>query len=99
MQWQVRRGSTDVVAPNTSQTLSSRNEAFMGFPSGDTNVTLTNTAAVLDSPSSSSSVTYTVYIKGQTGNTATMNGSYSNADNSGYGHVGSSTITLMEIAQ
>ena len=99
MQWQIRRGSTDVIAPNTSQSLGSRNEAFMAYQNGDNNVTRTNTFTVLDSPSSSSAITYTVYVKGQAGNTAVMNGSYSNADNSSYGHVGSSTITLMEIAQ
>ena len=99
MQWQVRRGSTEVVAPNTSQSVDSRVEGFMAYPNGDHNVTRTNTFTILDSPSSSSAVTYTVYIKGQSGGTAVMNGSYSNANNSSYGHVGSSTITLMEIAQ
>jgi len=99
MFWQVRRGSTDVVAPNTSQSLGSRIESFMVYPNGDNNVTRTNTYTILDSPSSSSAVTYTLYVKGQSGGAAILNGSYNNLNNSAYGHMASSTITLMEIGQ
>lgn len=97
MQWQVRRNGT-VVMPATTQALGSRSQAYMAYPNGDNNVTRTNTATYLDSPFSTSALSYTMYMKGQSGATAIMNGSYSNADTSAYGHVAASTITVMEVA-
>jgi len=99
MFWQVRRGTSTVVVPNTTQTLGSRIESYMIYPNSDSNVSRTNSATYLDSPATTASTTYTIYVKGQSGAGFSLNGSYANADNSAYGHAGSSTITVMEIAQ
>jgi len=98
MFWQVRRGTSTVIMPDTSQTLSSRIESY-GIYNGDQNVSITQSATYLDSPATTASTTYTVYVKGQSGASFCLNGTLNNADNSAYGQVGSSMITAMEIAQ
>jgi hypothetical protein len=96
--WQVRRDSSVIVAPQTSQTPSNRNVGFMVYQNGDNNVTRTNSFTCQDTPATTSTVTYTVYAQAQDGAVVTLGGSNSNADNASYGHVGACTITVMEVA-
>ena len=58
----------------------------------------TNAMQYLDSPSTTSSVTYKVAIRCATGGNTYVNRSHRDADNSGYDGRGASTITVMEIA-
>lgn len=96
--WQVRRGTSTIVIPNTTQTVSNRYQAY-GMYNGDQNVSIVQSGTYLDSPSTTSSITYGVYVSGQSGATFVLNGTINNVDNGAYGHVGASSITVMEIAQ
>lgn len=99
MQWQIRKNGVEWAPAAGSQTLGSRNRCWIIYQNGDNNVTRTNTVQVMDTPNTTSQLTYTVYFKSQTSSsTCVMNGSYSNADNGSYGHIGSSYITLMELS-
>jgi hypothetical protein len=99
MLWQIRKNDVEWAPSAGPQTLGSRNRAWNIYQNGDNNVTRTNTVQVMDSTITTSPITYTVYFKSQTASSsAVMNGSYSNADNFSYGHIGSSYITLMEIS-
>ena len=96
--WQIRRGSSTVIAPNTSQSLTGYREGFMLYQNNDNNVTRTNSFTVLDEPNTTAATSYTVYVQSQLNSTsAVINGSFSDNANQAYSHRGSSTITAVEI--
>ena len=98
MMFQIRRGTSTVIAPDTSQSLTGYYEGFMLYSDGDNNVTRTYGFTVLDSPATDSSTDYTVYIRSQTGSTsAILNGSFNDNASQTYSHRASSTITVMEV--
>lgn len=65
---------------------------------GSSSVQETVNMSFLDSPASTSALTYQVYISKNVANgTAVVNGSFTNTDNSGFG-VSTSTITVFEVS-
>ena len=90
------RDSTEIAPATTS---GSHNSGWMSYESGDSNISELCSVQYLDSPATTSAVTYKVQIKNR-GSTYTTNVNRTNSDStdSGYGHRGSSGITLMEIA-
>lgn len=98
--FQVWRNSSFFAPAAGTQTVSNRSRAWNTYNNGDNNISRVNSLTIVDSTyNSTSQQTYTVYTKVQNGgNTVTLNGSYSEADNFNYGHIGSSYITLMEVS-
>jgi len=88
------RDSTDI-APGRSDV--GYESSWHVFHHNDTNITQQKSHTVLDSPSSTSSITYKVQVKPQ-GNTAVVNRSGSNVSGAAYSHKSSSSITVYEIA-
>ena len=72
-------------------------DAFMLYDSDDDNVTRTYTVQFLDSPSSTSSLSYQLYGKSSGAGTTHVNRSGNNNASSGYSHRMKSVITLMEV--
>jgi hypothetical protein len=69
------------------------------FPTADTNHNMSPfVMCYLDSPATTSAITYSVQIKGQTGGTMYYNRFGSFADNSDWATVSTSTLTAMEVA-
>tara|TARA_R100001443_G_scaffold35097_1_gene48887 strand:+ start:5659 stop:6234 length:576 start_codon:yes stop_codon:yes gene_type:complete len=97
--FKVLRGST-LLAPGTEGTGNMSNVSFGGFQVQDNAEYGTNTAVwqYLDSPSSTSALTYKIqWASIYQGYTVYINRP-GNADNNGYNIFGSSTITVQEVA-
>ena len=91
------RNSTDI-AVGTAATGNQLNVTVGNFYSADTNTAVDMGGSYLDSPASATSVTYKAqYRVGTTGGTFVINRNVSNG-NFAYTGIGTSTITLMEIA-
>lgn len=93
----VRNGS----AVGVGDAAGSRNQSTTGwlFPSGDTNhQACPMVGFYLDSPATSSAITYKVQAKTQTSGTAYINYNASNADNSDWAHRSTSSFTVFEVA-
>lgn len=91
------RNSTDI-AVGTAATGNQINVTVGNYYNTDTNTTVDMGGSYLDSPASSSSVTYKAQFRvGTTGGTLVINRNVSNG-NFAYTGVGTSTITLMEVA-
>lgn len=98
--WMLRlaRGSTVIGVGDSS---GSRVQSTVGgfHPTTDTNHQSNPTSAqYLDSPNTTSAITYAVQYKAQTGTTFYMNRSSADPDNSNWSHRSTSSITLIEIA-
>ena len=94
--FRLMRDSTEIAPATTS---GSHNSGWAAYESGDSNISELCSGQYLDSPATTSAVTYKVQIKNRgSGYTTNVNRSNSDSTNSGYGHRGSSGITLMEIA-
>jgi hypothetical protein len=87
------RGSTNLLG----SAVSNRKRGFQLANFGDTNVGESIGFQFLDSPSTTSETTYKVQVAAQA-DTAVVNRSGSDADNSGYGYRSASSITVMEVA-
>ena len=87
------RDSTEIAPANVVANYTSGFHTFYG----DTNITTYVSHQYLDSPSSSSSLTYKLQTAAQA-STATINRSGSDAGSQLYSHKTCSSITLMEIA-
>ena len=89
------RGSTKIGAGANSESRIGVNAR--GYY-GDNNVSNTYTMSYLDSPSTTSAVTYNVYIATQGSGSVVVNRTINDTNNTGDGARTSSTITVMEIA-
>lgn len=65
----------------------------------DSNVNLTDAYSFLDSPSSIAQITYQLFVGTQGSGTVYVNRTENDTDNNSFGARGSSSITVMEIAQ
>lgn len=93
--FRLMRDSTEIAPATTS---GSHNSGWMSYETGDSNISELCSAQYLDSPATTSAVTYKVQIKNRgSGYTTNVNRTNSDSTDSGYGHRGSSGITLMEI--
>lgn len=87
------RDSTEIAPARSDANYTSSWHRFFG----DTNISQITSFQFLDSPASSSALTYKLQIKPQ-GGTSVVNRSGSNASSQAYSHKSSSSITVMEIA-
>lgn len=92
--FQLRRDAS-LIYPNRGVT--NYYDGFMLYDSTDDNVTRTNTVQFLDSPSSTSSLSYQLYGKSSGAGTTHVNRSGNNNASQGYSMKMQSVITLMEI--
>ncbi len=94
--YRLMRDSTEIAPATTS---GSHNSGWMIYCSSDSNISELNSGQHLDSPSTTSQITYKVQIKNR-GNTFTTHINRTNSDSTdaGFGHRSSSSITAMEIA-
>jgi hypothetical protein len=98
VQLRLTRNGTDVGVANSSGRVSTLMGAH--YPASDENHQNNPfTSSFLDSPSSTSLLTYKVQIKTQDGRNAYINRSGNDADNSNWSMRSTSNITLLEIAQ
>jgi len=92
--FQLRRDAS-LIYPNRGVT--NYYDGFMLYDSNDDNVTRTYTVQFLDSPSSTSSLSYQLYGKSSGSGTTHVNRSGNNNASQGYSHRMQSVITVMEV--
>ena len=94
--FRLMRDSTEIAPATTS---GSHHSGWLMASFNDSNISALNSGQHLDSPLTTSQITYKVQIKNRgSGYTSNVNRSNSDNTDAGYGHRSSSSITVMEIA-
>jgi hypothetical protein len=99
MQTRFTRNGSAIAIGNASSSRTQTSNGWL-FPSGDGNhQACPTTMMFLDSPATTSTLSYRVQYKTQDGTTAYLNRSVNDADNGNWSHRSTSSITVMEMAQ